>query len=966
MRYKQLLSEKQLDELRMNPRSLQKFSDSPDAEGIQAGFEAELIFSGLGGASDDYESEPDYDYDERPGSIQGVIDFFSNDDYGNGMSSREANRLQDRLDEAYYEWYDDKLYSEWKDERQEVIRDALLDEKSWTERLHDHLVDEMGYTDSDADAIIKLGSTRKSGNGPAGSEYSEEELDMLTAYSAAEGSADGLLDEEIESCISSEDDIYERAYENFRDNYDVGDDSGFWTDNGWRWMSDIAGDFDLMWPVWTEGSDDANGEYDYGNAEMLAQSLAKTLGVKAHASGGYHSTSRKPGLWILEPDGSLDPDDPENMPVEVVSPPMPLQDCLKTIENFFTWAEDNGAYTNSSTGFHMGVSLPHTGGKVDFIKLALFLGDEHVLREFGRISNHFAEAAMKKIRNKLSASHNKEQIAGALDLMRSNLIELATKQLKIVGQEGFGKYTSINPHIGKDNSYIEFRAAGGANYFEDIDKLKNTLLRYAQAMHVASRPDLERNEYYKKLYKLISPTEGNPSLDLFAKFATGSITKDELKKQWAEVTLSKDAPEMLKKSNWKAYNSEGNPIPGAEYNGYTEEEAWEKLADRLGLSVSNAKGVFTMVDKNKPGNWHLVDDTNQEILDSTEATTRAEAVQIFARRWGDSEQWKNNQVDVVREPDTDEPEEKPKLSRRAELAKRIKQGPKGQQRTPHGVPEWELYDVSTDNVINSIVAHNKDDAWQQADDWLRSIGAEDRSTYKERFAIRPMMVGGTNSERADYEFVYEPTGRILDTVRNITKDEAEKALDGARDIWNDLQPADIFMRRVTPGVRDVGMDVAQNIREPAPRQDFEIYDSSNGNVVHTMRNVTADQVRDILSQYESPSGGYAPGVLRVRDVEQQEPQQVRMPNGVPVWEIYNRNNDSVVHVIADHNRTVAIDQATTWLRSNGVRDLTGYMVRPKMLQPGEQNLSPTISESWLLEWDDLVNEIAKPANRRLV
>ena len=112
MRYKQLLSEQQLDELRMNPRSLQKFAASPEAEGIQAGFEAELVFTGLGGASDDYDSEPNYDADERCYSIQQVIDFFENDDYGNGMSSREASHLQNKLDETYYEWYDDQMYQQ--------------------------------------------------------------------------------------------------------------------------------------------------------------------------------------------------------------------------------------------------------------------------------------------------------------------------------------------------------------------------------------------------------------------------------------------------------------------------------------------------------------------------------------------------------------------------------------------------------------------------------------------------------------------------------------------------------------------------------------------------------------------------------------------------------------------------------------------------------------------------------------
>ena len=48
MRYRHLLSEEQLDELRMSPGALKKFAASDEAEGILAGFEAELVFTGLG------------------------------------------------------------------------------------------------------------------------------------------------------------------------------------------------------------------------------------------------------------------------------------------------------------------------------------------------------------------------------------------------------------------------------------------------------------------------------------------------------------------------------------------------------------------------------------------------------------------------------------------------------------------------------------------------------------------------------------------------------------------------------------------------------------------------------------------------------------------------------------------------------------------------------------------------------
>ena len=924
MRYKQLLSEKQLDELRMNPRSLQKFADSPEAEGIRAGFEAELIFTGLGGVSDDYEAEPDYDYDERPGSIQGVIDFFSNDDQGYGLHPRGATQLQDRLDEAYFEWMDEQMYREFRDDADELVREYFLDhEWDWEDAIREEL-DNRGYSDEEVDRIMEMHSLSATERQARSKEANDFAADY-EAYQEAVQDANDTFDSRVEQEINDQGGIYDQVLDDYRSNYQPADDRGFWTDNGWRWMSDIANEFDLTWPYWTEGGDSADGEFDYGNAQMLADSLSRALGVPAKAAGGYHGTRRDDKTWIFEPDGSLDPDDPENMPVEIVSPPMLLNDCLKAMENFFSWAEDNGAYANNSTGFHMGVSLPYAGGKVDFVKLALFLGDEHVLKSFGREANTYCKAAMKVIREKVGASHNKEQIAGAMDLMRNNLIELATKQLKIVGQGGFGKFHSINPHVNEatadNNGYIEFRSAGGSNYFEDIDKLKNTLMRYAQAMHVASRSDLERNEYYKKLYKLIAP-KGSTSLDLFAKFATGGISKEKLKKEWAEAALAKDAPETLKKGRWKAYNSEGQPINGGEFSGYTEDEAWEKLADKLGLSVSNTKNVFNLVDMDKPSEWHLVDDENQEILDTVQALTRSAATQKFASTWGDDPRWTGNTVDVVRAPDLDEPEdEKPELSPRAKLAKRIKQGPQGQKRTPHGVPEWELYDVSTNHAIHSVVAHDRDDAWQQADDWLRSVGAEDRSTYKERFKIRPMMVSADSK----------------------------------------------------PQVRDIPMDVAQNVQ----------------------------------------------GV-----------EQVRLANGVPIWEIYNSNNDSVVWEIADHTRTAATEQAVSWLRNQAhVRDLSGYIVRPKMLQPGERNnppaqqtatpraerrsdfeifdsannnvvhtmrnatvdevnrvidsyetpsggyargmlrvrpAEPQINESLLKSWDEIVNEMALPANRKLV
>jgi hypothetical protein len=149
------------------------------------------------------------------------------------------------------------------------------------------------------------------------------------------------------------------------------------------------------------------------------------------------------------------------------------------------------------------------------------------------------------------------QTASALDLMRSNLIELAADLVRnSVGQD---KYTSA--HI-KDG-YIEFRSPGGdylAKADEEIGALEETMLRFARSMYIAGRPDVERKEYSKKLYKLLDAQESE-SLKLFVDYSTGRINQEELKKSWAQQVLAKEQPPTPSASNEKSYDIY-NPATG--------------------------------------------------------------------------------------------------------------------------------------------------------------------------------------------------------------------------------------------------------------------------------------------------------------------------------------------------------------------------------------------------------------------
>jgi hypothetical protein len=63
-----------------------------------------------------------------------------------------------------------------------------------------------------------------------------------------------------------------------------------------------------------------------------------------------------------------------------------------------------------------------------------------------------------------------------------------------------------------------------------------------------------------------------------------------------------------------------------------------------------------------------------------------------------------------------------------------------------------------------------------------------------------------------------------------------------------------------------------------------------------------------------------------------DPVQATAPNGVPMWQVYQRDNGHVVHEFADHDQTSAWTTGQTWLRSIGAEPsaFNEFSVRPKM------------------------------------
>lgn len=329
-----LTEDEDLTEVKMSPGELEKWARSDEAQGIQAGFEAELIFRDTS-REDEQEEEPDYGADERASSIDDVLDFFSNDEYGFGLYGTTLRRLRDALVEDYGTWQQEAIDNAWYEDEENQVRD-YMESNVWGD-------------DTEQDQYR---------------ERAAEDLGVDTSEESAERSqeieerARALFDQDVAQAISDQDRYYDEAREYYSEMMaDSGDfdEENFFEDR-YPYMSDVANSFELDWPILTGGRH-GPGER---SIEDIADSLRGVVDGEVRASSGYHGAARRPGRWIVEPDGSLEPDDSDEAGLEIVSPPMPLPQALESLRRVIDWANGPGdAYTNDSTGLHMGISIPH-------------------------------------------------------------------------------------------------------------------------------------------------------------------------------------------------------------------------------------------------------------------------------------------------------------------------------------------------------------------------------------------------------------------------------------------------------------------------------------------------------------------------------------------------------------------------------------------------------------------------------
>lgn len=468
-------SPRKINEVKMSPARLKSFADSPLAKNTVVGFEAEIIVPNL----------------EDVGKNEYVRDYSKDMPFPTGND--------------YYE-----VAFRWLSNGDNADSDIYIKRQLTSLGIN--------YTHTIEASIYNYIET-KTGH--------EKLIDILATLHGNDGSTEDT----IEKDIKDENEWFEKAIKNLKiENSEILSFKDWLAIEHIVTMKDFCDEYNLSWPYYKSTN------IDKLTIEELETDFVEYTGYTAKSSHEYHTAIRKPGVWIFEPDSSIESGSKTDGGIELISPPMPFTEAIVAIDNFWDWAENFGIYTNDSCGFHVGVSIP---GKpvndIDPIKLLLFLGDEYILRIFNRERNIYTLSMINIIRNRIRSYYRPYEIDRLLQKFKDELnkrVHHAVSDLFVQRD----RYVTVN----LNSEYIEFRSAGG-DYLNNKDKIMNTIMRYIRAITIAADPTAYKEEYSKKLYKLVSVGNESPdAIYYFYKYATGQISKEILKDALYNMNIRKN------------------------------------------------------------------------------------------------------------------------------------------------------------------------------------------------------------------------------------------------------------------------------------------------------------------------------------------------------------------------------------------------------------------------------------------
>lgn len=517
--------ESQIHEVKMSPSVLAKFGNSEKANEILVGAEFEMYFRGAISKTkelppwDDsltWDDIEEYAFKDNPDEVTAMQRGY--DEWYQALVEKyEDDYLRPRLVDAALEEHEDTLLR-FYNEKQQVTDSETLEQ----------IIKEKGdYTvyQSSREFETKASENQKI--------YSKLSFDLGEDM---EGMSDSELDDFLQDALGdppkwagswTEHYTYEVQETLLRD---FGNSVDFSIPRFFEYIAGIDGWQSLSSQYGGSLSDEEG--FDLGAAESLAYSLSKEIGYEVEVYSEYKSDEAGDwvdrGVWVMEPDGSVTGQgyNQTDLGIEIKSPPIPLPEFVQIFDKFVKWAKENKAYTNKQTGLHLNMSIPN-GGKIDYLKLVLFAGADKVSADFERTFNSYAKSNLKTLEKVVKDDNRYEyRISDSMAALKQGML---TKASKILDDSNLDRYMQINFKY----SYVEFRAPGNDWLGQYLPQVTETLYRFGYAVTIAADASAEREEYAKKLYKLLSNAGREDLLTPFVKFASGLMSKKELKQTLA-------------------------------------------------------------------------------------------------------------------------------------------------------------------------------------------------------------------------------------------------------------------------------------------------------------------------------------------------------------------------------------------------------------------------------------------------
>jgi gamma-glutamylcyclotransferase (GGCT)/AIG2-like uncharacterized protein YtfP len=252
-------------------------------------------------------------------------------------------------------------------------------------------------------------------------------------------------------------------------------------------------------------------EYYLAADKLLKSELKKTFNADVIVFSYYHQEKKNKTSWYIEPDSSIEPDTSQDVGLEIVTPPIPANEAMDVLKKFYAMAKKLKFYTGHEfgTGLHINVSIPEN---IDLLKLILFSGDTHILKQFDREGSEYAKNVYNAMTKKIAepnvskatfptttTTRGKSKFVAGIPKTKTkiNLEDI----LKIAKNYTRYHYVSISNY--PRARYVSFRHVGG-DYLKSYEDVVNVVGRFVQLLIIASDPKLYRNEYLKKLSKLIA------------------------------------------------------------------------------------------------------------------------------------------------------------------------------------------------------------------------------------------------------------------------------------------------------------------------------------------------------------------------------------------------------------------------------------------------------------------------------